>query len=202
MSCGCSGGPQRPCRDHLYPIQLRLQENPLISKIGRFFLRHVDMWCFCPMWPKCACGDQKGLIRNKDMPFDNPPYDRTKIANFEKSIFIFFTFYGPKSGILGQKRCFWVFWTGCEVADLKQTQILTTIDHRNKISSLVLPTDDPGDVPDCITEYGPCTCEYGCMCYTAPTAHKYGFSPEPKLDLAFLVRPEPSSSMPATKYGQ
>ena len=29
------------------------------------------------------------------------------------------------------------------------------MDHRNKIKSLVLPTDDPGDVPDCITEYGP-----------------------------------------------
>ena len=31
---------------------------------------------------------------------------------------------------------------------------------------------------------------------------KYGFSPEPTLDLAFLVRPKPSTGMPATKYGQ
>ena len=40
------------------------------------------------------------------------------------------------------------------------------------------------------------------MCHAAPTAQKYGFSPEPTLDLAFLVRPKPSKSMPATKYGQ
>ena len=76
------------------------------------------------------------------------------------------------------------------------------MDHKNKIQSLVLPTDDPGDAPDCITEYCPCTCEYGRMCHAAPTAQKYGFSPEPTLDLAFLVRPKPSKSIPATKYGQ
>ena len=40
------------------------------------------------------------------------------------------------------------------------------------------------------------------MCHAAPTAQKYGVSPEPALDLAFLVRPKPSKSMPATKYGQ
>ena len=71
------------------------------------------------------------------------------------------------------------------------------MDHRNKIQSLVLPTYDPGDAPDCITEYGPCTCEYGCMCHTAPTDQKFGFFLQPKLYLAFLVRPEPSNS-----YGQ
>ena len=101
-----------------------------------------------------------------------------------------------------KKRCFECFWTGCEVADLKQRQKLTAMDHRNKIQSLVLPTDNPGDAPDCITEYCPCTCEYGRMCHAAPTAQKHGFSPEPTLDLAFLVRPKPSKSMPATKYGQ
>ena len=56
--------------------------------------------------------------------------------------------------------------------------------HRNKIQSLVVPTEDPRDAPDCIAEYDPCTCEYG-------TAQKYGSSRKPKLDLAFLVRPEP-----------
>ena len=96
---------------------------------------------------------------------------------------------GQKVVFWVKKRCFGVFWTECEVADLKQRQKLTAMDHRNKIQSLVLPTDDPGDAPDCITEYGPCTCEYGRMCHTAPTAQKYGFSPEPTLDLTFLMRP-------------
>ena len=109
---------------------------------------------------------------------------------------------GQKVVFWVKKRCFGVFWTECEVADLKQRQRTTAMDHRNKIQSLVLPTDDPGDAPDCITEYGPCTCEYGRMCHTAPTAQKYGFALQPTLHLAFLVRPEPSKSMPATKYGQ
>ena len=76
------------------------------------------------------------------------------------------------------------------------------MDHRNKIQSLVLPADDPGDALDCMCEYCPCTCEYGHIYSTAPTAQKYWFSPEPTLDLAFLVRPKPSKSVPATKYGQ
>ena len=76
------------------------------------------------------------------------------------------------------------------------------MDHRNKIQSLILPTYGPGDTPDCITEYGPYTCEYGRMCHTAPTAQKYGFSLESELDLAFLVRPEPPNSMSATNAGQ
>ena len=59
------------------------------------------------MWPKCAFGDQKGLIWNKDLPFGNFPYHRTKIADFQKIDFlIYFTFDGPKSGILGPKTVF------------------------------------------------------------------------------------------------
>ena len=95
-----------------------------------------------------------------------------------------------------------MFWTGCEAADLEQTQKLTAMDHGNKIQMLELPTDDPGDAPACMCEYGPCTCEYGRMCQTAPTAQKYGGFSELKLDLAFMVRPEPPKCMPATKYGQ
>ena len=114
-----------------------------------------------------------------------------------------FTFIGQKRVVFWVKKwCFRVFWTECEVADLKQRQRTTAMDHRNKIQSSALPTDDPGDAPDCITEYGPCTCEYGRMRHTAPTAQKFGFSLQPKLDLAFLVRPKPSNSMPAAKYGQ
>ena len=57
---------------------------------------------------------------------------------------------GQKVVFWVKKWCFWVFWTECEVADLKQRQGITTMDHRNKIQSLVLPTDDPGDAPDCM----------------------------------------------------
>ena len=159
------------------------------------------MWWIGPMWPKCAFGDQKGLIRNKVMPFGNPPYHGTKTANLQ--FFYFLDLLLAKKWYFGSENgVFLVFWTRCDVSDIKQTQKSTAMDYRNKIQSLVLPTDAPGDAPDCITEYGPCTCEYGRMCHTAPTAQKYGFSPEPKLHLAFLVRPKPSNSMPATKYGQ
>ena len=50
---------------------------------------------------------------------------------------------GQKGMFWVKKRCFVVFWTECEVADLKQRQEITTMDNRNKIHSLVLPTDDP-----------------------------------------------------------
>ena len=48
-----------------------------------------------------------------------------------------------------------MFWTGCEVADLNQRQKTIKMNHRNKIESLVSPTDDPGDAPDCMCESGP-----------------------------------------------
>ena len=50
------------------------------------------------------------------------------------------------------------------------------MDYRNKSQSLVLPTDDPGEAPDCITEYGHCTCEYGHIRHTAPTAEELVFT--------------------------
>ena len=77
---------------------------------------------------------------------------------------------GQKVVFWVKKRYFGVFWTGCEVTNLKQRKLLTALDHRNMIQSLVLPRDDHGDAPGCITEYGPCICEYGRMCPTAPTA--------------------------------
>ena len=109
---------------------------------------------------------------------------------------------GQQAALQVKQGCFGVSWARCEVADLKQRQGIATMDHRNKIQSLVLPMNGPGDTPDCIIEYGSCTCEYGCMCPTAPTAQRYGFSIQPTLHLAPLVRPEPPNSMPATKYGQ
>ena len=72
------------------PNPTQVSWETLILKNWPIFLRHVDMWWFCPMWPKCAFGDQKGLIRIKDMPFGNPPYHRTKVADCEKSRFHFY----------------------------------------------------------------------------------------------------------------
>ena len=154
--------------------------------------------CSCVMWicgglppcgprrAKCALADQKGLIRKKDMPFGNPPYHGTKkLRTFKRGIDCFLPSMGQKVAFWVKKRCFGVFWTKSEGADLKQRQRITPMDHRNNIQSLVLPTDDPGDAPDCITEHGLCTCEYGRMCHTAPTAQKHGSSMQPKLHLAF-----------------
>ena len=156
------------------------------------------------MWPKCAFGDQKGLIQKTDHGhFAIPLIMGQQLRTFQKHrFFILLLVIGQKVGFWVKKWCFRVFWTECEVAGLKQRQRTTTMDDRNKIQSLVLPTDDPGDTPDCMCEYSPCTCECGHMCHTASTAQKYGFSLQPTLHLAFLVRLEAQTSMPATKYGQ
>ena len=55
------------------------------------------------MWLKCTFGDQKGLIRNTNMPFGNPPYHGTKELRIFKNI-DFFTFYGSKRGIFGSEN--------------------------------------------------------------------------------------------------
>ena len=51
---------------------------------------------------------------------------------------------------MSPKVVFWVKKTvfggvldECEVADLKQRQRTTAMDHRSKIQSLILPTNDP-----------------------------------------------------------
>ena len=49
------------------------------------------------------------------------------------------------------------------------------MNHKNKIQSLVSPTDDPGDAPDCITESGPCTCEYAISAINRPFFQSMGF---------------------------
>ena len=64
---------------------------------------------------------------------------------------------GQKVVFWVKKWCFGVFWTGCEVADVKQRQKMFKMNHKNKIQSLVSPMDDPQDAQDCITEYDPCT---------------------------------------------
>ena len=49
-------------------------ENLIVKNWPIFFLRRMDMWWISPMWPKCAFGDQRVLIRKKGMPFGDPPY--------------------------------------------------------------------------------------------------------------------------------
>ena len=83
---------------------------------------NVDMWWIGPMWPTCAFGDQKGLIRKEAISFGNPTHHGTKACGlFNKMSILFFYF-------MGQKRVFWVkknggfgvLWTECKGADLKQ----------------------------------------------------------------------------------
>ena len=80
-----------------------LMENPCFEKLADFSLRHVDMWWVCPMWPKCAFGDPKCPIRNKDMPFGNPPHHGTKNCGLLKNIDFFVYFYL----LYVKKWCFW-----------------------------------------------------------------------------------------------
>ena len=114
---------------------------------------------------------KKSGLFEKSKKEKNPGFSKNGLFKKKKS-FYFLPFMGQKVVFWVTKRCFGVFWTECEVADLKQRQRTTAMDHRNKIQSLVLPTDDPGDAPNCICEYGPCICEYGRMCHTAPTSSK------------------------------
>ena len=157
---------------------------PRCPRQGRIAAQHVSQVRF---WrPK------RPHLQKKDMPFGNPPHDGTNNCGLFKNKVYFYPLRVKKWYFWSKKRCLGVFWTECEVADLKQRQRTTAMDHKNKIQSLVLPTDDPGDAPDCIAEYGPCTCKYGRMCHTAPTAQKCGFPLKPTLHLVLLVRPEPS----------
>ena len=153
-------------------------ENPYFEKLADL---SCVMWIcggFASCGPSaCAFGDQKGLIRNKDMPFGNPPHHGTENCELLKNIdFLFFCLLLVKKWCFGSKKqWFWVFWTGCEVADLNQGQKTIKMNHRNKIQSLVSPTDDPVDARDCMCESGPCTCEYGHICLKSANFSKYGF---------------------------
>ena len=95
-----------------------------------------------------------------------------------------------------------MFWTGCEVADLNQGQKTIKMNHRNKIRSLLSPTDDPGDARDCMCESGPLYLESGHICHKSANFSKYGFSLQPTLDYITLVLLKPPKSMPASKYGK
>ena len=56
----------------------------------------------------------------RNLEFGVGVFHPSNIADFSKtSFFVFFYFYRSKSGVLGQKRCFGVFWTECEVPKTK-----------------------------------------------------------------------------------
>ena len=88
---------------------------------------HVNMWWIGPMWPKCAFGDQKGLIwKKKPRRLAILLIIGHEITDFSK--IYFFLLLWVKRGVLGQRTMFWVFWTKCDVADLTQRQGITTMD--------------------------------------------------------------------------
>ena len=99
------------------------------------------------------CGPSALLVTKKDSfgKEDNlaiPHILGPKIADFSKE-YCFYPFIGQKVVFWVKKRCFGVFWTRCEIADLKQRQEITTMDDRNKIPVLTLPTYDPTDRLQC-----------------------------------------------------
>ena len=120
-----------------------------------FFLCACGYVWVGPMWPKCASGDQKGLSWKEATSSGNPPIMGQRMWTFKNIVFILFTCMGQKGVFWIKKRCFRVFCTECEGADLKKRKKITIMDHRNKIRSLILPTDDPGDAQDYMCEYGP-----------------------------------------------
>ena len=82
-------------------------ENPYFEKMADF---SCVMWIcggFAPRGPSALLAT-KGLIRNKDMPFGNPPHHGTKNCGLLKNIDVlfFFAFHGSKSGFGSKRRWF------------------------------------------------------------------------------------------------
>ena len=91
-------------------INSGVKENPYFETLSDFPRVHVDMWWIGPMWPKCAFGDQKGLIWKKPCRLATPLIMGQEIADFSKILFSFLKwdfFMGQKKGVLGQKTVFW-----------------------------------------------------------------------------------------------
>ena len=142
-------------------------ENPYFEKLADF---SCVMWIcggFAPRGPSTLLATKKASFGIKTCHLAIPRIMGQEIVNFfKKMIFLFFGLSWVKKWCLGsKKRWFWVFWTGCEVVDLNQGQKTIKMNHRNKIQSLVSPTDDPGDAPDCMCESGPLYLEYGHICH-------------------------------------
>ena len=80
-----------------------VMENPYFEKLADFSHVHVDMWWFCPMWPKCAFGDQKGLTRKKTAVWQSPSSSDKNCELFKKTS-IFFNPFKSKRGCFGSKN--------------------------------------------------------------------------------------------------
>ena len=159
-----------------------VMENPYFEKLADFSLcacGHVVDW---PHMAQVRFATKKAHLEKKIMPFGNSQSWDKKLRTFPKYRFSYFKFYASKGkrGCFGsKKRCFRVFWTECEGADPKQRQGITTMVHRNKIQSLVLPVYDPGDAPDCITEYGPLPVNMAIYAVNQPIFRTSGFPCKP-----------------------
>ena len=104
---------------------------------------------------------------------------RNEMRNSKKQFIHLLAFMGQRVEFWVKKWCFGVFWTGCEIADLKQRQKIFKMNYRNKIQWLVSPTDDPGDAPDCMCEYGPVPVNMAISAINRPIFRSMGFPSNP-----------------------
>ena len=81
-------------------------KTPYFENLADFSCVHVDMWWIGPMWPKCAFGDQKGLIWKESMLFGNPLHHGTKNCELFKKCRILIFYFLVKGDILSKKTVF------------------------------------------------------------------------------------------------
>ena len=86
---------------------LGFMKPPYFEKLADFSYVHVIMWWIGPMWPKCAFGDQKGLIRkNRHAVWHSPLIMQNVCGLLKQSIFFLFLqvkrrCFRSKSGVSG-----------------------------------------------------------------------------------------------------
>ena len=100
-----------------------VMKNPYFEKLVDFLM---CMWIcggFAPCGPSALWRPKRPHLEKRHAIWQSPLSWDKKLWTFQK--ILFFTF-------MGQKWCFGVSRTGCEVADLKQRQEITTMDHRKQ----------------------------------------------------------------------
>ena len=90
VSLGCSGGAQRPCRDHLHIIQHWFEGKPILLKIGRFSLYACGNGLDLPHLAKRAFCDQIGPNVQKAMLLGSPSHQGLKNCGFSPKYFFSF----------------------------------------------------------------------------------------------------------------
>ena len=132
------------------------------------------MWIcggFAPCGPSALFATKRPKSK-KECHLANPLIMGQRLRIFQKYRFLFLGLFIGQNVVFWVKNwCFRVFWTECEVVDLKQRQGITTMDHRNKIQSLVLPTDDP-KTPRTACVNMALYCEYGRICHKSANFSK------------------------------